>query len=149
MQVAEVGAKRSVLEQEDTFFGVKQGRLKLREIRGGQAYLIYYERADEGGAKVSEYKTADVKDLAATKELLGAACGVTKTVRKVRQLFLQGQTRLHFDEVEGLGRFIEIEVCLQPGQSEAVGRRIADDWVSRLKIQPEDLVAGAYADLLK
>lgn len=148
MQVAEVGARATILEQEDTFFRTERGRLKLREIRGGQAYLIYYERPDESGSKVSEYRTADVSDPEAEKALLAAACGVTKTVKKVRRLFLHGQTRLHFDEVEGLGRFIEIEVCLAPGQSVEEGRKIAADWTARLSIQPSDLVSSAYADLL-
>jgi adenylate cyclase class IV len=52
------------------------------------------------------------------------------------------------DEVEGLGCFIELEVVLERGQDEAEGMRIAREFMDRLEIAEEDLVAQAYVDLL-
>lgn len=38
------------------------------------------------------------------------ALGVKGIVKKKRELYMVGQTRVHLDEVEGLGNFMELEV---------------------------------------
>ena len=51
-----VGAKfESSIHQRDTYFIIKKGRLKLREISTGVNQLIYYNRPNEAGPKTSEY----------------------------------------------------------------------------------------------
>lgn len=52
------------------------------------------------------------------------------------------------DEVEGLGCFIELEVVLERGQDELEGMRIAQEFMERLEIAEEDLLAQAYVDML-
>ena len=46
------------------------------------------------------------------QETLGEALGVKGRVKKTRLLYMVGQTRVHVDEVEGLGNFMELEVSL-------------------------------------
>ena len=92
--------------QTDTFFGTDKGRLKLRELGAGAAQLIYYERADEGGPKRSDYDLFETPDPRQLKSVLSRALGVRGTVHKVRTLYLVGQTRVHLDQVENL--FLEI-----------------------------------------
>ena len=46
------------------------------------------------------------------QETLGKALGVKGRVKKTRLLYMVGQTRVHVDEVEGLGNFMELEVSL-------------------------------------
>ena len=41
---------------------------------------------------------------------LGLALGVRGVVKKTRRLIMIGQTRVHIDDVEGLGTFMELEV---------------------------------------
>ncbi|HBB67294.1 MAG: hypothetical protein A2X28_06540 [Elusimicrobia bacterium GWA2_56_46] len=140
--------KTEELTQEDTFFNCPEGRLKLREIKGGESYLIFYLRSDLKGPKGSVYYPSPVKDPATMKSLLGAALGFGKTVKKKRRLFLAGATRIHFDEVEGLGRFIELEVCMKTGAGLAEGEAVVGSFMERLGIAEKDLLEGAYADML-
>jgi len=142
------GGPPTVLRQVDTFFRVSRGRLKLRELDAAHGELIFYERPDATGPKRSDYRIARTPSPAELRETLGAALGVVGVVRKVRRLYLVGPTRVHLDEVEGLGHFLELEVVLAPGQSAAEGERIARELMARLEVRPEDLIAGAYLDLL-
>jgi adenylate cyclase class IV len=60
-----------------------------------------------------------------------------------------GRTRVHLDEVEGLGRFIELEVMLQPGEPLERGVAEARDLMTTLGIEESQLVSQAYIDLLR
>lgn len=134
--------------QRDTFFRCAHGRLKLREMSGGHAELIFYTRPDSAAAKQSDYDIAPVADPELLRGVLSRALGVTQTVVKTRVLYLVGQTRVHFDSVDGLGDFLEVEVVLRPGQDAAQGEAIAADLMCRLGIRDDDLCATAYADML-
>jgi predicted adenylyl cyclase CyaB len=137
------------LRQRDTFFGCSTGRLKLRELETGEGELIFYDRADVMGAKQSHYEIARVADAVTLKSVLQQALGETVVVEKTRVLYLVGQTRVHLDTVNGLGTFLELEVVLRPDQSPTEGHEIAADLMSRLGIRESDLLAEAYADMLK
>lgn len=136
------------LRQRDTFFVCADGRLKLREFGDGGSELIWYRRDDTSGSKKSEYRVTPVPDPSCLREILARAVGTTGVVVKTRRLFLVGQTRVHLDEVAGLGTFVELEVVLRDGQAEAEGHAIAAELIGRLGIEARDLVEGAYADLL-
>jgi len=138
-----------VIPQVDTFFAAPRGRLKLRELQGRPAQLIHYERADQGGPKRSRYNIFQTDDPEGLKTVLGGAYGVRGVVRKTRYLYLAGQTRIHLDDVEGLGRFMELEVVMAEGQSEAEGEAIARDLMEKLGVLPSDLLEGAYMDMLE
>jgi predicted adenylyl cyclase CyaB len=137
----------TMLSQKDVYFQSPLGRLKLRRQGNGEASLIYYERPDSGGPKTSFYEIAPIGDGDAIHRILGLALGESVTISKKRQLFLIGQTRVHFDMVEGLGLFIELEVVLKTSQDEAEGRRIAQDIMAKLAIERDDLIEGSYSDL--
>jgi predicted adenylyl cyclase CyaB len=136
------------LKQEDTFFSCPNGRLKLRRISPAHNELIFYRRPDVAETKQSDYLIAPVTAPESLAAVLTAACGNFRTVVKTRWLFQVGQTRIHLDEVEGLGSFIELEVVLLEGQPPQEGHCIARELMARLGIRDGDLVEGAYADLL-
>ncbi len=138
-----------VLDQRDTFFVVPRGRLKLRVLGADDCELIYYERADDAEAKLSEYFVVRSSDPEAFLELLMAVLEVRGVVAKRRFLYRIGRTRVHLDEVEGLGTFMELEVVLDEGEPPEEGRAVAEKLLAELGIEEEDRVRGAYIDLLE
>ena len=137
-----------VLDQEDIFFQVPTGRLKLRILGDGSGALIHYHREDAPGPRPSRYRIAPTGDPASLRAILTSVLGVQGVVRKRRRLYRVGQTRVHLDEVEGLGEFVELEVVLRPDQSEDEGVAIAQGLMARLGIAEGQLVDVAYIDLM-
>lgn len=142
-------APAEVISQEDTFFNTSKGRLKLRILAPDHAQLIYYERANQGGAKRSDYHVAETSDPQNLKHVLELAYGIRGVVRKTRYLYLVGQTRIHLDDVEGLGQFMELEVVMKKGQTDAEGQAIAEGLMASLGVERGDLLEGAYMDLIE
>ncbi|HWO74038.1 MAG TPA: class IV adenylate cyclase [Dehalococcoidia bacterium] len=137
------------LRQTDTYFRVRRGRLKLRETAGFQAELVYYERDEAGAPMASDYRLVRTQDGEALREALTAALGVLAVVRKRRTLLLLDSTRLHLDNVEGLGSFFEIEVPVRDGEQAAqaeIDRLLAAfglDWNACLRASYLDLALQA------
>ena len=136
------------IPQEDTFFNCPHGRLKLRELDPHRGQLIYYQRQDVTGPKHSEFKIFSTDDPTGLKLILADAFGIRGVVTKVRYLYLVGQTRIHLDDVKGLGKFMELEVVLQPRQADAEGQVIAEKLMDALGIRETDLIDSAYMDLI-
>ncbi|HEU5115075.1 MAG TPA: class IV adenylate cyclase [Isosphaeraceae bacterium] len=136
------------LEQTDTFFRSHVGRLKLRQEAPREGVLIQYQRPSETGPKASHYQMARTDDPEILRNILSTELGVLGTVRKSRQLYRVGRTRIHLDEVEGLGDFLELEVVLGPEDAVIDGHAEAENLMNRLGIHPDDLIECAYLDLL-
>jgi predicted adenylyl cyclase CyaB len=134
--------------QDDTFFPCASGRLKLRAFATGGGELIFYRRPDASGPKESFYVLAPVDDCDSLRQALTLAYGQAGRVRKRRRLYLAGRTRVHLDEVEGLGAFLELEVVLRDDEATAAGEAEARTLMAALGVTPAQLVEGAYVDLL-
>lgn len=138
-----------VIPQEDIFFNVPQGRLKLRLLAPDRGQLIHYTRPDQEGPKRSDYHISYTSEPESLKRVLEQAYGIRGVVKKTRYLYLVGQTRVHLDDVEGLGRFVELEVVLREGQSDAEAQTIAEGLMTSLGVERSDLLEGAYMDLIE
>jgi predicted adenylyl cyclase CyaB len=140
---------KGILLQEDTYFNVPQGRLKLRRERGATAHLIAYERPDLADQKESRYRIVEVGDALGLEEALASSLGITAVVRKERRLFLSEDVRIHLDSVEDLGSFIEFEGVADP-RGEDLARFEAQlvDLRRSFGIEDADLVGGSYCDLI-
>ena len=136
------------IDQDDTFFDAARGRLKLRCMAEG-AELIAYRRPDQDGPKLSEYWRSPVSDADALREVLTQALGTLGRVQKLRWLLMVGRTRIHIDQVEGLGDFLELEVVLRDDEALDNGQAEAQRLLTALQVQPEQLQTGAYLDLLR
>lgn len=142
------GKEPVAIAQDDTFVACPDGRLKLRAFSDGTGELIFYRRADDTGPKESFYVISPTSSPDTLRDALGLAYGVIGRVRKQRLLFMAGRTRIHLDRVEGLGEFLELEVVLRDGESAEAGMAEARELLASLRIAPEQLVSGAYLDLL-
>ncbi len=137
-----------VIRQRDIFFHVPHGRLKLRILTDDQGELIYYHRENVAGPKESQYEVAPVSSPERLRQILNLSLQSLGEVRKTRRLFRVGQTRIHLDQVESLGDFLELEVVLHEAEPKQKGVRVAEELMGRLQIRDEDLIDCAYIDLL-
>jgi adenylate cyclase len=143
------GGPPQVLRQEDIFFfTVREGRLKLRVLGEDRGELIYYRRADVRGPKTSSYAIAPTDRPRELGAVLTAALGSRGVVSKRRTVYLAGRTRIHLDEVQDLGSFVELECVLGPGDGMDGAEAELSDLMDRLGVDAADLIEGAYADLL-
>jgi adenylate cyclase class IV len=143
------GAVRAgVLEQADTYFHVPNGRLKLRETVGKPAELIWYARANDPAVRDSNYYLIPTPDPEVTRVALGQALGVRGRVVKRRELLMYHNVRIHLDEVNGLGTFLEFEAVISPDAAEAISLERLATLTAALGVRDEDRIARSYSDLL-
>lgn len=145
-EIATAGPVR--LEQTDTFFQSACGRLKLREVADGAAELIFYQRPDDQGPKTSSYVRSECPSPSTMKAALAEANGILGVVKKQRELFLVGRTRIHLDRVEKLGTFLELEVVLGEPDSEEQGEQVARELIEQFNVSVAQWVSVSYFDLL-
>jgi adenylate cyclase class IV len=134
--------------QDDTFFKCDAGRLKLRAFATGDGELIFYRRNNQTGPKESFYVRSAAPAPETTREALSLAYGQAGRVQKRRTLFIVGRTRVHLDRVSSLGNFLELEVVLAEHEPFEAGVREAQELMTRLSVDPSQLIDGAYIDLL-
>ena len=141
---------RGELRQRDTYFAARErpaeaaragpGRRRAHRLRAGRR---------RRRARESRYRIAPVADPAAVREALDAALGTVVVVDKRRRLLEWQGVRIHLDEVEGLGAFVELEGVA----AAASDLRREADLVARLRevlgIADDAIEATGYADLLR
>lgn len=134
--------------QVDTYFHVPYGRLKLREGNIENA-LIHYRRTNTAGAKQSEVLLYEHQPSASLKVILETALGVKVVVDKRRRIYFIDNVKFHFDRVEGLGTFVEVEAIDRDG---TIGlptlQQQCAQYAALLGVEPDDFVAESYSDLL-
>ena len=134
--------------QKDTYYNVNTGRLKLREGNIENA-LIWYQREDVGGAKQSDillYKHAPDDAL---KNILIKLHGVKIIVDKIRKIYFVENVKFHFDRVEGLGTFVEVEAIDSNGE---IGieklKEQCNFYINFLEIKTENFMKKSYSDMM-
>ena len=134
--------------QHDTFFNCPLGKLKLRAFSASSGELIFYQRPELNGPKVSIYQISPTTEPDSLRDALALAYGILGTVRKQRTLYLLGKTRIHLDRVDGLGDFLELEVVLEDLQTITYGESIALDLMAKIGVLPNQLIPTSYLELL-
>ena len=115
--------------------------MKLRTCGRGAAELIRYDRPEDGGVRTSDYEVTPVRD-ARRQAVPGAEDGEPiAVVRKRRELLLLDNVRIHLDEVDGLGTFLELEAVRRRGARRGHCRGQVDRLLSRPRHRRRDLRA--------
>lgn len=136
-----------ILDQTDTYYVVSQGRLKKRETVGEPAEWILYERPDAPGNKISRFKIYSEDE--ALQRFGAASLPVRVIVKKVRELYMLGNVRIHLDTVDGLGSFLEFEAMVSPRQNEAECQKEVTRLRKELSPALGEAIAVGYADMLE
>jgi predicted adenylyl cyclase CyaB len=83
------------------------------------------------------------------EEVLTSSLGVKVVVDKLRDIYFIDNVKFHLDEVDGLGRFVEVEAI---DKDSTIGRpKLVEQcahYRDLLGVKDSDLVAKSYSDLL-
>lgn len=134
--------------QVDTYFNVAMGRLKLREGNIENA-LIHYEREDYAGAKSSHVLLYQHQPNKALKDILTKTLGIKIIVDKRRRIYFVDNVKFHFDTVERLGTFVEVEAIDKDGSfgNEKLQAQ-CDEYAALFNIAKEDFISVSYSDMI-
>lgn len=134
--------------QVDTYFNTATGRLKLREGNIENA-LIWYDRKNTAGAKQSDIILYEHQPAKTLKEILVKTMGVKAVVDKLRRIYFIDNVKFHFDTVEGLGKFVEVEAIDRNGDIGIEKLKTQCEYYAELfEIQPGNYIANSYSDML-
>ena len=134
--------------QSDTYFNVEKGRLKLREGNIENA-LIWYDRQNTANAKQSDIILYQHQPSPSLKNILIKVHGIKVVVDKIRKIYFIDNVKFHFDTVEGLGTFIEIEAIDSNG---SIGieklKEQCNYYFDFFELHHADYINNSYSDLL-
>lgn len=134
--------------QIDTYFNVSKGRLKMRE-GDIENSLIYYERPNDSDAKQSDVILYEHQPSESLKNLLIKLHGIKVVVDKHRRIYFIDNVKFHFDQVKGLGTFVEVEA--QDSAENAVIDQLkmqCNQYFELFGLKHEDYVNVSYSDLI-
>jgi adenylate cyclase class IV len=132
--------------QTDTYYKLPAGRLKRRETQGEPVEYVFYERADRAAPKLSKFTLFSEEQ--ALERFGRLPMPVWVTVHKTRELWLVGPTRIHLDQVERLGTFLEFESLVSKENNVARAHEHLS-WL-REQFRPVlgELIDCSYSDML-
>lgn len=134
--------------QVDTYFNVAHGRLKLREGNIENA-LIQYNRENTAGSKQSDVILYQHQPDPALKNILTLQLGIKKIVDKKRKIYFVDNVKFHFDVVEGLGTFLEVEAIDSTGElTTEFLKSQCDYYKDFFGLTDADMLEGSYSDMI-
>jgi adenylate cyclase, class 2 len=134
------------LVQTDTYFRVPDAKLKKRETVGRPTEYIFYTRASRTRPKLSNftiYSERQAQDRFGTTPM-----PVLMVVKKSRELWVYQGVRIHLDQVEGLGWFIEFEALVTPERNLAKCHELMDTLRRAFNPALGEAIAVGYVELL-
>lgn len=142
--------EKFTLSQRDIFFSFPMGRLKYRQDQVHEPELILYFRPDAASLKKSHYIRMRVpRWLRSILTPIGRRWPKQGEVRKTRTVYLLDDTRIHLDDVEEIGSYVELEILVSKSNPQREAWMTAAGLTDKLGIRSEDMCDGAYLDLVR
>ncbi len=135
-------------QQRDIYFDVPVGRLKIRIQDQLQPHLIRYQRADESVERISQYEIKYLDNVDQEIVRLTHEFGLVAEVVKQRTLYLFRNVRVHLDQVDLLGDFLEFESVISDSCDHdlaASNLQVLNQRLASFLLEPQ---AVGYVDLL-
>jgi adenylate cyclase class IV len=132
--------------QTDTYFRVPDGRLKRREVVGQPSEWVFYHRANGLQPRVSNFVI--LTDDEAERKWGTVSLRPWLVVRKKRELWRFDNVRIHLDDVEGLGRFIEFEARVLRGRTARGCTKMVARLREKFGLAMGEPVSVSYSDLV-
>ena len=136
------------LRQRDVYFNGVRGRLKLRLQQPGRDQLVWYDRPNKADTKESRIVLTALPPDHGLEAVLSPALGVAVVVTKIRRVFDWRGTRVHLDEVDGLGSFLEFEKLVSSSNATPSAHAELKAMLEQLAVPVQSLESGSYSDLL-
>lgn len=134
--------------QVDTYFNVSKGRLKLREGNIENS-LINYDRENISGSKESQIILYQHQPNIALKNILTKQLGILAIVDKKRKIYFIDNIKFHFDIVENLGTFIEVEAIDNNAAFTTEELKMqCDKYFDFFKLTQQNIIDRSYSDLI-
>lgn len=135
---------KTVLHQRDIYYKTEDALLKLR-IFSENGELIFYKRDETAKDRVSNYKILRVNPVEA-EEMFREIFEIETEVKKKRSLYIYKNTRIHLDEVNELGKFLELETVVR--DSTESGKEEFNEVVAILELDISKQIKSSYRTLM-
>ena len=132
------------LDQKDIYYKTGNGLLKLR-IENGKQSIIKYLRNEKEKDRFSNYEVLHFSS-GDPEKFFKDLFLIETVVEKKRNLFMYDNTRVHLDDVKGLGTFLELETLVINGKVDAKKR--FKTIVGLLKLSKYNEIRKSYRDLM-
>ena len=136
-------------EQTDRYYELVGGRrVKLRTRASGAAELIRYDRPETGGVRASDYEVTPVRDQE-TRLCLVPSEPAVAIVHKRREVLLLENVRIHLDDVERLGAFLELEAVVDREHDDGACHRQVAALLDALGLAAAEPIRASYGELIR
>lgn len=133
------------LEQSDVYYENNNMKVKLR-IENDEYFLIKYLRDENADNRWSNYELLKLEG-DNPRKYLSDLMTEKIVVNKKRKLFIYDNTRIHLDEVENLGKFIELETKVIDSEENA--ERRFKELVKLLNLNLNKQIRSGYKELIE
>lgn len=132
--------------QKDSYLMPNGHILKLRECNGKTSVFKYADSHETGNKHIYE---SDFAGNNLMKELLIKTWGLDKIINKQREVYSVGNVKIHIDNVEGLGYFVEVSASSSDDSNVDTLAQQCKYYLKLMRVKDSDIVPFSYSDIME